>query len=211
MTTRILIADDHPVVRRGLRDILSREADVEIIGEAGDYAEIRRHLRDSACDILLLDIQLPGKNGVEIVKLLKDEVPRLAILMVSAYPEDQYAVRSLRAGAMGYLNKNSAPENLLDAVRTIQAGRKFITPEVALALAENVSGQQLENPHEILSDREFQVLRLIGSGKRLADIAQALALSPKTVSVYRARILEKMKLANNAELTHYALKNGLVE
>lgn len=209
--TRLLIADDHPVVRRGLADILAREADLEIIGEASDYPEIRRVLRESACDILLLDIQLPGKNGIEIVKLLKDEVPRLAVLIVSAYPEDQYAVRALRAGAAGYLNKNSAPEQLLEAVRTVQAGRKYITPEVANALADNVSGEQLENPHETLSDREFQVLRLIGSGKRLADIALALSLSPKTVSVYRARILEKMKLANNAELTHYALKNRLVE
>ena len=209
--TRLLIADDHPVVRRGLADILAREADLEIIGEASDYPEIRRVLRESACDILLLDIQLPGKNGIEIVKLLKDEVPRLAVLIVSAYPEDQYAVRALRAGAAGYLNKNSAPEQLLEAVRTVQAGRKYITPEVANALADNVSGEQLENPHEDLSDREFQVLRLIGSGKRLADIALALSLSPKTVSVYRARILEKMKLANNAELTHYALKNRLVE
>ena len=209
--TRLLIADDHPVVRRGLADILAREADLEIIGEASDYPEIRRVLRESACDILLLDIQLPGKTGIEIVKLLKDEVPRLAVLIVSAYPEDQYAVRALRAGAAGYLNKNSAPEQLLEAVRTVQAGRKYITPEVANALADNVSGEQLENPHEDLSDREFQVLRLIGSGKRLADIALALSLSPKTVSVYRARILEKMKLANNAELTHYAIKNRLVE
>ena len=209
--TRVLIADDHPVLRRGLNDILAAETDVEIIGEAGDYNEIRRRLRDAACDLLLLDIQMPGKNGIEIVKLLKDEIPRLQVLVISAYPEDQYAVRALRAGASGYLNKNSAPEKLIEAVRTIQSGRKYISPEVAHALAENVSGDQLEHPHEALSDREFQVLRLIGSGKRLADIAQELSLSPKTVSVYRARILEKMKLSNNAELTHYALKHKLVD
>lgn len=209
--TRVLIADDHPVVRKGLIQILAAEADLDIIGEAGDYTEIRRRLRESPCELLLLDIQLPGKNGLDIVKLLRDELPRLAIIVISAYPEDQYAVRALRAGASGYLNKNSAPEKLIEAVRVVISGRKYVSVEMALALAESVSSGSSERPHEGLSDREFQVLRMIALGRRLAEIAKELALSPKTVSVYRARILEKMDLENNTELTHYALKNGIVE
>lgn len=208
---RVLVADDHAVVRRGVARILTDERDMQVIGEAGDYPEIRRHLRELACDVLVLDIQLPGKNGIEIAKALKDEVPRLAILMLSSYPEDQYAVRALRAGARGYLNKGAATERIVDAVRTVASGRKYISPEAALAIADSVSGEKTERPHETLSDREFQVLRLIATGKRLSDIADQLALSPKTVSVYRARILEKMQLASNAELTHYAVKNALVE
>lgn len=208
---RVLVADDHAVVRRGVAQILADENDIQIVGEAGDYGEIRRHLRDAACDVLVLDIQLPGKNGIEIAKALKEEVPRLGILMLSSYPEDQYAVRALKAGARGYLTKASAPERIVEAVRTVAGGRRYISPEAALALAETVSGDKSDHPHEALSDREFQVLRLIASGRRLSDIATQLSLSPKTVSVYRARILEKMGLATNAELTHYAVKNGLVE
>jgi DNA-binding NarL/FixJ family response regulator len=208
---RVLVADDHAVVRKGVAQILSDESDIEIIGEAGDYGEIRRQLRDAACDVLVLDVQLPGKNGIEIAKALREEVPRLGILMLSSYPEDQYAVRALKAGARGYLTKSSAPERIVEAVRTVAGGRKYISPEAALALADTVSGDKTDHPHETLSDREFQVLRLIASGRRLADIATQLALSPKTVSVYRARILDKMGLASNAELTHYAVKNGLVD
>ena len=208
---RVLIADDHAVVRRGVRQILEAEPDIELVGEASEYSEIRRCLKEAQCDVLILDVQMPGKNGLEVVKNLRDEVPRLAVLMLSTYPEDQYAVRALKAGARGYITKTTAPERIVEAVRTVAAGRKFISPETAEALAATVSGERVESPHTTLSDREFQILKLIASGKKLADIAANLALSPKTVSVYRARILEKMALSSNAELTHYALKNALVE
>ena len=137
---RTLVVDDHAVVRKGVAKILSDEADIEVVGEAADYPEIRRRLKDIACDVLVLDVQLPGKNGLEIARALKDELPRLAILMLSSYPEDQYAVRALRAGARGYLNKSAAPERLVEAVRALAAGRKYISPEVANALAKTGNG-----------------------------------------------------------------------
>jgi DNA-binding NarL/FixJ family response regulator len=208
---RVFIVDDHAILRRGIRDILTDGEGIEVVGEAQDYNELRGKMRTVAIDVLLLDVNLPGKNGIDILKALREENPRLKVLMLSMYPEDQYAVRALKAGAFGYLNKASAPEQLLDAVAQIMAGRKFITPEIAQSLADNLARDSEELPHTKLSDREFQTLCLMASGKRLADIALMLALSPKTVSVYRARILEKMGMTNNAELTHYALKHGLVE
>lgn len=208
---RIFIVDDHAILRRGIRDILTDDPGIEVVGEAEDYGDLRAKMRSVAIDVLLLDVNLPGKNGIDILKTLREENPRLKVLMLSMYPEDQYAVRALKAGASGYLNKASAPEQLLDAVAQIFAGRKFITPQIAQALAENLASDDVELPHTKLSDREFQTLCLMSSGKRLADIAVTLALSPKTVSVYRARILEKMGMSNNAELTHYALKHKLVE
>jgi DNA-binding NarL/FixJ family response regulator len=212
MTTRAIVVDDHAIVRRGIVQILSEHPDVKVVAEAGDYSELRTALRLHAdADLLVMDIGLPGKNGIEILKSLSEEMPRLRVLIVSMYPEDQYAVRAFRAGAAGYLNKACAPEKLIEAVNQVIAGHKYVTPEIAQALIENLHAPQESAPHKRLSDREFQTLKLIASGKRLSDIAAALALSPKTVSVYRARILEKMSLTNNAELTHYAIKNGLVE
>jgi len=212
MVTRTLVVDDHAIVRRGIVQILSEHPDIQVVAEAGDYNEMRSALRQHPdIDLLVMDIGLPGKNGIDILKTLHEEMPKLRVLIVSMYPEDQYALRAFRAGAAGYLNKTSAPEKLIEAVREVIAGRKFVTPEIAHALIENLHAPEQTAPHERLSDREFQTLKLIASGKRLSDIAQALALSPKTVSVYRARILEKMALSNNAELTHYAIKNGLVE
>jgi len=209
---RTIVVDDHAIVRRGIVQIVSEHPDVEIIGEAADYGELRALLRTAGdVDLLVMDVGLPGKNGIDIVKILRDEMPRLKVLIVSMYPEDQYAVRAFRAGAAGYLNKASAPEKLVEAINQVIAGRKYVTPEIAQALIENLHAPQDSEPHEKLSDREFQTLKLIASGKRLSDIAEELALSPKTVSVYRARILEKMAMSNNAELTHYAIKNGLVE
>lgn len=208
---RVFIVDDHAILRRGIRDILTDGDGIEVVGEAQDYNELRGKMRTVAIDVLLLDVNLPGKNGIDILKALREENPRLKVLMLSMYPEDQYAVRALKAGAYGYLNKASAPEQLLDAVAQIMGGRKFITPEIAQSLADNLARDSEELPHTKLSDREFQTLCLMASGQRLADIAVTLALSPKTVSVYRARILEKMGMTNNAELTHYALKHGLVE
>ena len=208
---RVFIVDDHAILRRGIRDILNDGEGIEVVGEAQDYSELRGKMRLLEIDVLLLDVNLPGKNGIDILKALREENPRLKVLMLSMYPEDQYAVRALKAGAYGYLNKASAPEQLLHAVAQIVAGRKFITPEIAQSLADNLARDNVEQPHTKLSDREFKTLCLMASGKRLADIAETLALSPKTVSVYRARILEKMGMTNNAELTHYALKHGLVE
>jgi DNA-binding NarL/FixJ family response regulator len=205
----VLICDDHPIVRSGLRTILSGAGDINVLGEAASYADLRGLLRGTSCQVLLLDIDMPGKSGMDVLALVKAEYAALNVLMLSIYPEDQYAVRAIKSGASGYLNKNSAPEKLVEAVRTVATGRRFISPEVSVALAEAVAGDH-DVPHKQLSNREFQVLRMIASGKRLSEIAAELALSPKTVSVYRARILEKMKLANNVELARYAVKHRLL-
>ncbi len=213
MTVKLIVVDDHAIVRRGIVQVLAEHPDVQIVAEAHDYASLRAELKKHGePDVLVMDVGLPGKNGIDILKALKEDHPRLKVLIVSMYPEDQYAVRAFRAGAFGYLNKASAPEKLQEALAQVIAGKKYVTPEIAQALIENLNAPE-DNapPHEKLSDREFQTLKLIASGKRLADIADALALSPKTVSVYRARILEKMGMSNNAELTHYAIKQGLVE
>lgn len=212
MTTRTIVVDDHAIVRRGIVQILAEHPDVTVVAEAGDYGELRTALRTHGeVDLLVMDVGLPGKNGIDILKVMHDEYPRMRVLIVSMYPEDQYAVRAFRAGASGYLNKASAPEKLIEAVNQVVAGRKYVTPEIAQALIENLNAPDEGPAHDKLSDREFQTLKLIASGKRLSDIAEALALSPKTVSVYRARVLEKMGMSNNAELTHYAIKHGLVE
>jgi DNA-binding NarL/FixJ family response regulator len=213
MTVRLIVVDDHAIVRRGIVQVLSEHPDVQIVAEAHDYASLRAELKKHGePDVLVMDVGLPGKNGIDILKALREDHPRLKVLMVSMYPEDQYAVRAFRAGAFGYLNKASAPEKLLEALSQVIAGKKYVTPEIAQALIENLSApEDAGSPHEKLSDREFQTLKMIASGQRLADIANALALSPKTVSVYRARILEKMGMSNNAELTHYAIKHGLVD
>ncbi|MBC8119043.1 MAG: response regulator transcription factor [Burkholderiaceae bacterium] len=213
MTIRLFVVDDHAIVRRGIVQVLCEHPEVQIVAEASDYAGLRNELKKHGePDVLVMDVGLPGKNGIDILKVLRDEYPRLKVLIVSMYPEDQYAVRAFRAGAFGYLNKASAPEKLLEALGQVVSGRKYVTPEIAQALIENLNAPEADGAlHEKLSDREFQTLKMIASGKRLSDIAAELALSPKTVSVYRARILEKMSMGSNAELTHYAIKNGLVE
>jgi DNA-binding NarL/FixJ family response regulator len=212
MTVKTIVVDDHAIVRRGIVQIVAEHPDVSVVAEAGDYGQLRAALRQHGdVDLVVMDVSLPGKNGIDILKVLREEMPRLKVLIVSMYPEDQYAVRAFRAGAAGYLNKASAPEKLVEAISQVIAGRKYVTPEIAQALIENLNAPQEGAAHDKLSDREFQTLRLIASGKRLSDIAEELALSPKTVSVYRARILEKMGMSNNAELTHYAIKHGLVE
>jgi DNA-binding NarL/FixJ family response regulator len=212
MTIKTIVVDDHAIVRRGIVQIVAEHPEVTVVAEAGDYGQLRAALRQHGdVDLLVMDVSLPGKNGIDILKVLREEMPRLKVLIVSMYPEDQYAVRAFRAGAAGYLNKASAPEKLVEAISQVIAGRKYVTPEIAQALIENLNAPQEGAAHDKLSDREFQTLRLIASGKRLSDIAEELALSPKTVSVYRARILEKMGMSNNAELTHYAIKQGLVE
>jgi two-component system, NarL family, invasion response regulator UvrY len=209
---RVVLADDHAVVRRGVRQILGEADDIEVVAEARDYAELSALLRDRACDVLVLDISMPGKNGIEALKALRERLPRLAVLVLSMFPEDQYALRALKAGAAGYVSKEAAPEKLVEAIRLAARGKKYITPEVAQALASQLdAGTRPETLHEALSDREYETLRLIASGKKLSEIAAAMSLSPKTVSVYRARLLEKMQMRTNADLTHYAVKHGLVD
>jgi two-component system, NarL family, invasion response regulator UvrY len=216
----VILCDDHALIRRGIRDTLSDAADIRVVGEAGDYGELRTLMRtlgsgggdgrNGTCDVLVLDINLPGRSGLDVLHVLKDEGTGVKVLIVSMYPEDQYAIRALRAGAQGYVNKGGDPQLLVQAVRTVAQGRKYVTPEIAQMLVESLSTPVSEHPHEKLSDRELQTLVMIASGKRLSDIATELVLSPKTVSVYRARVLEKLQLANNSELTVYAIRNGLV-
>ncbi len=206
----VVICDDHAVLRRGIRDTLSEATDIKVRGEAAGYTELREVLRTTPCGVLLLDINMPGRNGVEVLVSVRESYPDIKVLMVSMYPEDQYALRCLKAGAHGYANKAGDPMQLIDAVRTVSMGRKFLTPEVAQMLADSVSQPAPEVPHASLSEREMQTLQKIASGKRLTDIAEELMLSPKTVSVYRARVLEKLQLTNNAELTVYAIRNSLV-
>ncbi|MEY3252650.1 MAG: hypothetical protein RL227_1623 [Pseudomonadota bacterium] len=215
----VILCDDHALIRRGIRDTLSDAPDIRVVGEVGDYGELRSLMRDRTqpgsgctvpCDVLVLDINLPGRSGLDALHVLKDEGSPVKVLVVSMYPEDQYAIRALRAGAYGYVNKGGDPQLLVQAVRTVAQGRKYVTPEIAQMLVESLTAPSSEAAHTKLSDRELQTLIMIASGKRLADIAAELMLSPKTVSVYRARVLEKLALGNNAELTVYAIRSGLV-
>jgi len=208
---RVVLVDDHAMIRRGLRETLCEAGDIEIVGEAGDYASLRALLRETRADVLVLDLNLPGRGGIDVLKALAgdDEAPRVVVL--SQFPEDQYAIRALRSGAMGYLNKTTEPREIVAAVRAVASGRKHLTPDVAQLLLDTVTGNTAGARHEQLSDRELQTLLLIASGHRLSEIAQALTLSPKTVSVYRARVLEKLGVATNAELASYALRHGLID
>jgi len=208
---RILIVDDHAIVREGLKQILSDDENLVVQGEAETAAEAIRLTREKEFDLVLLDISLPDRNGLELLEALKKSHPKLSILMLSMYRETQYAVRAIKSGASGYLNKQSAPDQLVSAIKQVVTGRKYITPSVAEALALEISVGKDSLPHESLSNREFQTLCLLASGKPVSAIADKLSLSVKTVSMYRTRLLEKMHLKNNAELTHYAIRHGLVE
>ena len=206
----VVLCDDHAVLRRGIRDTLLDDPDIAVTAEAAGYSELREALRHVTCDVLLLDINMPGRSGLEVLASLRETHPAIRVLMVSMYPEDQYALRCLKAGAHGYANTAGDPGALIAAVHTLAQGRKYLTPEVAQMMADSLAEPAPELPHETLSERELQTLVKIASGKRLSDIAEELMLSPKTVSVYRARVLEKLKLSNNAELTVYAIRNQLV-
>ncbi len=207
---RVILCDDHAVVRRGIRDTLSEAVDIKVVAEAASYSEVREALRTHPCDVLVLDLNLPGRGGLEVLASLRETDSTVKALVVSMYPEDQYAIRCLRAGAKGYLNKAGDPAELINAVRAVMQGRKYVTAEVAQMLVEHLSSPTPESLHASLSERELQTLTKIASGRRLSDIAEELMLSPKTVSVYRARVLDKLKLTNNAELTVYAIRNELV-
>ena len=207
---QVVLCDDHAVLRRGIRDTLQEATDIRVTAEAASYTELREALRTAACEVLLLDINMPGRNGLEVLASVRETHPEIKVIMVSMYPEDQYALRSLKDGDEGYANKAGDPVQLIEAVRMVMQGRKYLTAEVAQMLAESVAQPQAEVLHETLSEREMQTLQKIATGRRLTDIAEELMLSPKTVSVYRARVLEKLQLANNAELTVYAIRNNLV-
>jgi DNA-binding NarL/FixJ family response regulator len=208
---RVLIADDHAIVRQGLRQILSDTPDLTVAGEAENGVQAVQLVRSGEWDVVLMDVSMPDRNGIDALKIIKKEFPRLPVLILSMYPEEQYAIRALKAGAAGYLTKQSAPELLVTAIRQVASGKKYVSPSLAEELANAIGDDSERPPHEKLSDREYQTLCMIASGKTPAEIAEALNLSVKTVSVYRARLLEKMNLRNNAELTHYGLKHGLAE
>ena len=208
---RILIADDHAILRRGLKEILVREVPGVVCGEAEDAQQVVAQVQSRDWDLVMLDITLPGRSGLDVLKDLKAMRPKLAVLVLSMHPEDQYGKRVLRAGASGYMNKKSAPEELINAIRKLLAGGQYVSPALAEKLALDLKHEAAKSAHEILSDREFEVLRMIASGKTATQIAEELHLSVNTVSTHRARILEKMHMTTSAELMHYALRNHLVD
>ena len=207
---KILVADDHAIVREGLKQILVETSDIIVAGEASDGNQALNQVRKGDYDLVLLDIAMPGLSGLEVLKQLKSERPDLPVLMLSMYPEEQYAVRTLRAGASGYLTKQSAPDELIAAIRKVCMGGKYVTSSLAENLAFYLEMDSDRPAHELLSDREYQVMLMIGSGKRVKEIADELSLSVKTISTNRSRALRKMGMKTNAEFTYYAIKHDLV-
>ncbi len=207
----ILIVDDHPIIRDGLRTGLSQEPDLRVVGEAQDANEAITRARETKPDVVLLDISLPGKNGFEVLKQLHTEMPEVRVLILSTYSEKQYAVRCLKSGAWGYLTKNSPSAELIEAIRTIMRGQKYVGTSLARLLASEVDANRSRMPHEVLSDREFQILCLFGQGKTSSQIAEILSLSASTVATHRAHILEKMHMQSTVELVKYTFEHGLVE
>jgi len=207
---RIFIADDHPIVRQGLRRIVEADAGMAISGEADDAAALLAGLETAATDLVLLDVSMPGGLFLETLRELRTRHPTIRVLALSVHPEDEWAVRALRAGASGYLTKDHSPDQLLDAIRRVYRGGKYVSPTLAERLATHLDGGGQRPPHELLSDREFEVMRRLGSGLTVSQIASELALSAKTVSTYRTRILEKMAVATNADLVRYAARYGLI-
>jgi DNA-binding NarL/FixJ family response regulator len=207
----VLIADDHAIVRQGLKQILSETEDLVVAGEADDGAEALQLARQQEWNVFLLDVSMPNRNGIDTLKQLKKEFPRLPVLILSMHPEEQYAVRALKAGASGYLTKQSAPEQLVTAIRQVAGGRKYVSPTVAMQLADAIANDSdsEQPPHELLSDREYEVLKLIATGKTLTQIAEELNLAVATISTFRARILTKLGLSSTAELIRYGLEHGL--
>ena len=208
---RIVVADDHTIVREGLKQVLSAAADLSVVGEAQNGHEVLERVRELDFEVLLLDMSMPGRGGIELIKQVRGEKPKLRILVLSMHQEQQYAVRAIRAGAAGYLTKDSASAQLVSAIRKVAAGGAFITDAVAQQLALGAMPQVEGLPHQALSDREFQVFRELVSGKAVSDIAAELNLSVKTVSTHKARIMEKMSMSNPAELIRYAIHHRLVD
>ena len=209
--TRILIADDHPLLRSGLRQVLAPEPDLMVAGEAEDSEQVLQQLEQEPWDVVILDITMPGRSGLDVLRDIRRKRPELPVLVLSMHAEDQFAVRAIKAGANGYISKDNAAGEVVRAIRKILTGKKYISPRLAEILADALNTDAERPLHETLSDREFQVLCQLASGKTVSQIALEIELSVKTISTYRARILEKMNLRNNAELTRYAIQNGLVE
>jgi two-component system, NarL family, invasion response regulator UvrY len=207
---KILIADDHAIVRRGLKQIVSEQPDMIVGGEAENAREVLEMVRSNKWNVIVLDINMPGRSGLEVLKELKREQPKLPILVLSVHPEEQYGIRVLKAGAAGYLTKDSAPDELVSAIRKVHRGGRYVSPSLAEALVLELGVESDRPRHKTLSDREYQVMTMIASGKTVGEIGEELSLSVKTISTYRARILEKMKMRTNAELTHYAIQNQLL-
>jgi len=207
---RIVIADDHAIVRAGLKQFIANEKDMVVSGEAADGMETLACVRKGECDVVLLDISMPGKNGIDTLRQLKRSRPDLPVLILSAYSEQQFAVSLLRAGANGYISKESASEQLVTAIRTVIGGGKYVSPSVAQVLVSDLSGETDKPLHATLSKREFQIFYRLASGENVSRIAEELFLSVKTVSTYRARILDKMQMGNNSDLTYYAIKNNVI-
>jgi DNA-binding NarL/FixJ family response regulator len=208
---RIVIADDHTIVREGLRQLLQAAGDFEVVGEARDAVETIQRVRDLEFDVLLLDVSMPGRSGMDLIKQIRSERPRVRVLVLSMHQEHQYAVRAIRAGASGYLTKESASRDLATALRKVASGGAYITPEVAEHLALDAMPQTDAPPHTTLSDREFQVLRLLVSGRSVSEIGEALNLSVKTISTHKARLMQKLGVANSSELFRYAIDHRLTD
>ena len=208
---RVLVADDHAIVREGVKRSLADTTDIRVVGEASDGKELMSLVGSCPADAVVLDLCMPGVPGLELLDDLRRRSPPVPVIVLSMYPAEQYAVRAIRAGASGYINKASPPSELVAALRVVAAGRRYINPEVADSLATHVDDGSRHTPHESLSNREYEVMCLIAQGKSVGDIADSLNLSVKTVSTYRSRILEKLKLRHNAEITRYALRHGLVD
>jgi len=208
---KILIADDHPVVREGLKQIISKADDMFVAGEALNGIQVIQMVENEKWDVVVLDIGMPGKDGLEVLKDIKKQNPELPVLILSMYPEEQIAVRTYKVGAAGYMNKETAPKELVNAIRKIYNGGKYVSSALAEKLVSGLDSDEEKKPYDLLSDREFQVLRMIASGKNLDEIAEELFISVKTVRTYRDRILDKLKLKNDVEIARYALKNKLLE
>jgi DNA-binding NarL/FixJ family response regulator len=208
---KVLVADDHAIVRRGLRQILAETADILVGGEAATAADVRQLVREQRFSVVVLDISLPGASGLELLADLRKERPELPVLVLTVHSEDQYAVRAIKSGAAGFLTKESAPERLIEAVRKVAAGGRYVSEAVAERLASALANDRKGAPHERLSDREFEILKMLASGRTVSEVAHDLSLSVKTVSTHRTRILKKMDMRTNAELTSYAVRRRLVD
>jgi two-component system invasion response regulator UvrY len=208
---RVLIVDDHAVVRQGLKRILDKARGIEVSGESANGIEALKKLSEVKCDVVLLDISMPGKNGIDTMKQILDGHSGVKVLILSTHPEEQYAVHLMKAGASGYVKKDTTPEQLVEAIHNVVAGKKHISSNMAELLLNDCSADSGKHSHEILSNREYQVLRLLGAGETVSEIARTLSLNVKTISTYRGHILQKMRLKSNADLIFYVMKNGLRE
>jgi two-component system invasion response regulator UvrY len=208
---KVIIADDHPIVRKGLKEILVEDAGTQVVDEAADGHELLRKLREAKFDVIILDISMPGLDGLDTLRRIKTEYPAARVLILTIHSETRYAIRCLKMGADGYLTKGSAPNELIGAIKRISEGRKYISQSLAETLTEELTSESGRAPHESLSDREYQVMLRMAAGKPLKDVAEELNLSVKTVSTYRSRILEKLKLENNSQLILYAIRHDLID